>query len=199
MSIDDLINREEAGAIIGVDPRTVPRYAQRGLLDEVRQGRKSLYRREEVSQLREKFDARKELDSCIRELYVLTECGAEIADIMQGFGIKDTEKLDHALEIYKKERETYMRKFGLEHEKDELFLAGETAARLKLTDKHVIYDLIREGRLQTRKINADSRERYFVTKDSLMNYLGSYSKELLYRSSHVKSFNHGMTIEIVDR
>lgn len=199
MGLDDLINRDEAGSILGIDARTAHRYSDYGLLQTVQSGRKKVFRKDDVIALKAKLDARKELDANIKEIYVMNQSGVMDWQVMSEFDISDRPKIDKAIEIYRHERKRYLNKFGIDGgEHEYLILVEEAAARLKITDNHVIYDLIEEGKLEARTVEFKGRQRYFVKLQSLIDYLGDYSDKMLYRSNHAAEMLN-IKIEEIDR
>ena len=199
MTLTELIGREEAGAILDVDPRTVPRYAERGLLTQVQNGSRGIdYKRIAVSDLRRAFEARASLESYIKELYAMVACGVPHTQIRSEFEIpQDT--FDRALKLYVVERKAYLRKFGIpDDEHSELLLVIEATARLKASHTQIIYDLISSGAIEAKVVRFGGRKRYFVRRDSFKAYLGKYARRLLYRSHTVASRTR-RTINYVDK
>ena len=200
MALENIISLTEASTILNVNRRTVSRYAEKGLLKRKEKGQQHLYSRSQVELLKKKVESREMLDDCIKELYVSMESRMNKKTLVREFNIEKVSDITYALQVYKHQRGIYLDIFGIqENEKKSLFLVEEVTARLKLKDKHVIYDLVNEGELEAKKISFKGRERYFIKKDSLIRYLGDYSKKVLYRSKDVEELNPGMTINIIDR
>ncbi len=199
MVLEELINREEAGKILDVNPRTVPRYARKGLLEEVRSPHKTMYNSRDVKLLRKKLDIRESLDKSIKEIYALYKSGLKNHKIISNFKMNEPEDMFYALEIYKKERKGYLNKFGIGiKDQENIFLAEEVVARLKITDKHVVYDLINEGNLSPKTVEFKGKTRFFIEFNSLIDFLGSYSDQLLYRSNEA-SQRLNKTINEIDK
>lgn len=208
MTLDQLINRKEAGKILNVNGRTVPRYAQKGLLTKIKKGYKYLYPKKEVEQLKHKFEIKNALNDYIREIYVLRKSKIKPLRIIKEFNIKNTlpdlnisnsSKIEQALELYNCSRESYLHKFKI-HKQDcpNILLVRETMARLKIKDPHVIYDLIENGSLEPRIATFNGKEHHFISIDSLNDFLGKYSNKFLYRS-YTASEKIGKSIEKIDR
>ncbi len=188
MALDGLMNRLEAADTLQVDPRTVLRYVDEGLLTRVKVGSMFMYKEEDLSLMVCRINARHELDSVIKELYVLSKSGFTNKQIAKEFGVSAHAKIAYALEMYRNERTRYFNKFGIESiECEDILLVEEVAARLRITDNHVVYDLIRAGRLKARELvfGRQGKVRYFVEFDSFRRYLGDYFSKFLYRSHHV--------------
>ena len=208
MTLDQLINRKEAGKILDVNGRTIPRYAQKCLLTKIKQGYKHLYSKKEVEQLKHKFEIKNALNDYIREIYVLRKSKIKPLRIIKEFNIKNTlpdlnisnsSKIEQALEVYNCSRESYLNKFNI-HKRDcpNILLVRETMARLKIKDPHVIYDLIENGSLEPRITLFNGKAHHFISMDSLNDFLGKYSNKFLYRS-HTASEKIGKSIEEIDR
>ena len=199
MTLTELIGREEAGAILNVDSRTVPRYAERGLLASVQNGSRGIdYKRSAVADLRRDFKARDSLEPCIKELYAVVACEVPYTQIRSEFEISQ-DTLERALKLYMVKRTAYLRKFGIpDDEHSELLLVTEATARLKASHTQIIYDLISSGTIEAKIVRFGGRKRYFVRLDSFKAYLGKYARRLLYRSHTVASRTR-RTINYVDK
>ncbi len=208
MTLDNLINRKEAGRILNVNGRTVPRYAKKCLLTKIKKGYKYLYDKKEVELLKNKFEIKDALNDYIKEIYVLRKSNIKHSRIIQEFNIKqilpdskfnNRSKIEYALDLYNCSRESYLNKFNIRKQDcPKILLVRETMARLKIKDPHVVYDLIENESLKPRITVFNGKEHHFISVDSLNDFLGKYSNKFLYRS-HEVSEKTGKSIEEIDR
>lgn len=204
MAIDDLITRDQAGEILGISGRTVSRYTQKGLIVsfpkvEGSGFRGTGFRIEDVKELKKKILAREELDSIIKELYVLEKTNFNRDSLLKEFEITNYQKIEDALFLYQFEREGILAHFLIKSsEYDNVLLTEEVNARLKLVDGHVVPNLVESGHLEGISVRDNSHKKYFIRIESLMSYLGDYANEFLYRTQTVAKLT-GLKINHIDK
>jgi len=194
-----LMTRDDAAIVLDVNPRTVARFAERGLLGKITEKHKITYKRSDVHELKRKLELRESVGDAIKEWYAMVQCRVPIETITSYSGIQ-REELSDTLFVYSVEREGVFRAckvpFGFY---DCLLLSSEAAMRLKITDGHLIPSLIEKELIKADTFMVGKKKKYFVNLESFKSYLGKeYVGQLLYRSSEVLK-KTGKSIEHIDR
>jgi len=211
-SESSIINRTEkmdvnsAAELLDVNPRTVRRYTAKGLLaaDNI----KGIYflPAKEVYSLKNSTDCYNSIKN-IKEIYVLSK---ELNDECRGLERIAEETRHHvsdiksALNFYSWNRNTYLKQFNVQPEN--IFLIEEVAERLRITDKHVVYQLIDSGELKSitvlnnrnKRNKKGQKDRFFVDVPSFFDYLGEYKGTRCYTSKDASSMTR-LSVTKIDR
>jgi DNA-binding transcriptional MerR regulator len=195
----ELIGTLDAAGILGVNQRTVRRYAEKGLVKaSLSQGAYS-FDKGGIEQLKTAIDLKREYLEPIKELYALVRCGARLESVICQFDIHPKENIDSALHLYEFERDNYLNRFNLEQIiKDDALLAEEVASRLRITDKHVIYELMQDKEFKGYESSLAGKKRFFVSLDSFKRYLGDSAGERFYTSRDASRITR-KTVNSIDR
>jgi hypothetical protein len=188
----------DAAQLLGIDDRTVRRFTERGLIGYSREGHALDVHDQDVYRLRDDIKYRQDLGDRVKEAFVMADSGIMLPVMSMEFH-KPKEHLEGALRAYDFERDGYLHGFSLDEQtRLDTFLVEEVAARLKITDKHVVYDLLRDGDLRGYHAQRGGRERYFVSRRSFHDYMGPYDTEFFYNSAYASAIT-GKTVNEIDK
>jgi predicted site-specific integrase-resolvase len=196
-----MLSTREVAEILNVNERTARRYKESGLLSSCNNHvpKKAVLF---LKSAMESYDSIKN----IKEFFVLSKEGADLENIIQGANhfkhlANNIQKkqINAALYLYSWKRDNYLRQFAVDPES--IFLVEEAAERLRITDKHVIYDLINSNELKAQTaLNSRNKkkERYFVAVDSFFDYLGK-DKGIRFYTSKDASLNLDISVNKIDK
>ncbi len=191
-----LLSTKEAAKILEVDERSVRRYIKKGLLKPIENSATYYFQKEEVECLKNIKNAFEKLKEHLRFSYAHSITGVSFPKIINCINEKrqKTEKdskvvmseLIYGLKFYAFERNTYMKSYQPDPKirKDMLFI-NEAAERLRIKDIHVIHRLIKDRSLASYTCTVDNKKKYFVSLESMLEYLGEDKEEIFLRSDEV--------------
>lgn len=198
-NLEGMISTQKAAKLLELNPRTVRRYAEKGLLDYSIGDKGYYFSKNEINLLKIAIRLVGKHENSIKELYVLTKCGAKLENVVCRFDLPDKKNADSALGLYEFERGQYLKRFKLDDKiKNDVLLAEEVAARFRITDKHVVYDLINDGEIKAYESNFKGKKRVFVSLDSFKSYLGMNVAEKFYNSRDASKIT-GKSVNDIDR
>lgn len=199
-NIESFIGTNDAAKLLDVNPRTVRRYAEKGLLDYSRDNRSFLFfPRKEIEILKIATEMVRKYEEPVKEIYTLMRCGAKVDSVICRFDIPHKDSIDTVLDLYEFERDKYLERFNLKNNvRKDVILAEEVAARLRITDKHVVYNLIKEGEFEAYESSFNGKRRFFVSLDSFRSYLGLEADERFYTSRDASRIIR-KTVNTIDR
>jgi len=192
----EVMSKSEAARILGVSEITIEKYVKKDLLREVAGQSNNVFARDVG-----KLWLRKKIgDETIREIFVMYCSGTPLQRLYQEFcelGFWPYQ-IVQALSVYHRERAAILN--GIPSH--EVLLGSEICARLRISDRHVLEELVRTE-LQRVSFLKSSRRLCLVSAESLTEYLGPYACKRLYRSKHVqailKSYGCDITINRIDK
>jgi len=187
----------QLAAELGVNRRTISRLIEKGLLESHLTPKGHEIAEVDANNLKAMIDAGNRLEGRVKELYVLRVFGTSFSHIQDEYGLSP-DGVDLAYRLYSFERSQGLKQFSLGNiESDALFI-DEVAARLKITDPHVVYELSETGALRIYGASVKGKKKYFPSKSSFADYLGADVKTIFYNSGEV-SKKLGITVEKIDR
>jgi hypothetical protein len=203
-NLDDLIDRSKASEILDMHERSINRYIARGydipkyFFDD---DNKVYFNRGDVLLLKYFTDNYESM----KQLFMLNERMGESSNNVnkdEFYSIDGTksvfshwdnsldsgmEQKSHILKLvdfYQTKRSNYLsNKYGVDNP-DSVFLVEEVLFDLKLTDRHVIYDLMNEDYIK-KVYFGKTKNSEFIDRESYFEYLDEYVHEFLYRTMEV--------------
>ncbi len=176
----EIMSKSEAARILGVSEKTIERYVRKGLLRKLAGQSNNVFARDVGKLLLRK----KIPDTVMQEIYTMSALGVSLSVLCHEFsdlGYWPCQMVA-ALSIYSQERRAFLNSFP----GNNVLLGTEVSARLRLRNRHVLEELLETRALEPIVSRKGSREICFVSKESLLHYLGPYYDKRLYRSHHAK-------------
>jgi len=183
------IKNKDVAEILNINPRTVNRYRERGIITghKVIKGTQYhfCYLEDDIMAVQADQRASTKVKSDIKEVYSCRRTGVPVLDVMNELDVEYLNSLESAIERYSRHRSRVFQRHGIHNGyNSKLLLIGEAVSRFKMSDPHVIHGFFKDKTLEPFKKKWNGGYKYFVTVASLVDKLGDYSGKILYRSQH---------------
>lgn len=173
----------------GLERDVLRKYAGRGLVGYEQKGKELHVSVEDTAHLVKGIEGRRLLNFVIKQMYLLQREEVEIKRLPGMVGLSENDQasidlIEPALRFYSYERERQIKCYDFDGKENDVLFVGEVLARLGISYKNVIYQLISKHYLasyEPKKNGAKSGIK-FVLFDSWLEYIGNRKGKPLFDS-----------------